>query len=377
MKVIYVTTSITSFDFEEAIKEVNFKSNPSNQNFHHALIRAFASFYDVSVLSSANALNDINKTTEIEDYIPYSYLPYDRHSLLKYFHIKKALKNKLIEEYNTSNDFILVVDAMNVTLCDACLEFKKKHKVKIIGVITDNPNFISNAKKTYIKKVLQNAHKFDAYICLSESLNTLTNIKRKPFIIIDGIFEKKDSMKVSSKEPYMFFGGALYEKYGVKTLIDAFLEADTNYKLLIAGNGPMQEYVAKKAIRNYRNITYLGTLSQKELQSYQNLAVANINPRPFDKEMDKYCIPSKVFEYAASNAITISTYHSRLNKIFGSSIIWIDDNKTSMTNAIEKVAKMSKEEKSKKISRAHNIIKKNYTISEIGKKIDSLIKNIA
>ena len=83
MKVIYVTTSITSFDFEEAIKEVNFKSNPSNQNFHHALIRAFASFYDVNVLSSANALNDINKKCEIEDYIPYSYLPYDRHSLLK------------------------------------------------------------------------------------------------------------------------------------------------------------------------------------------------------------------------------------------------------------------------------------------------------
>ena len=73
MRIIYVTTSITGYDFEKAVKEINFNSNPSNQNFHHALIRACASYMNVDVVSSANALLFFKKDTVSEDYIKYHY----------------------------------------------------------------------------------------------------------------------------------------------------------------------------------------------------------------------------------------------------------------------------------------------------------------
>ena len=46
-------------------------------------------------------------------------------------------------------------------------------------------------------------------------------------------------------------------------------------------------------------------------------------------------------------------------------------------DAIEKVFAMTNEEKEKIVNSAHEVINKNYTISEVGKKIVNLIKNIA
>ena len=48
-----------------------------------------------------------------------------------------------------------------------------------------------------------------------------------------------------------------------------------------------------------------------------------------------------------------------------------------MTEAIEKVFAMTNEEKENIVNSAHEVINKNYTISEVGKKIVDLIKNIA
>lgn len=379
MRIIYVTTSITSFDFEKAVKEINFNSNPSNQNFHHALIRACASYMNVDVLSSANAFLSLEKDVVSEDYIKYYYIKSRKNRFLHYFSLKHNLVSKLKQLIGKDKDVMIIVDGMNITLTNACLYFAKKHLIKIIGIFTDNPNMLSNVKKVYIKKTLQNAAKFDGYICLTKALNELVNVNKKPFTIIDGIFEKKEPINghLVTKDPYIFFGGSLYSKYGVKTLINAFLNSDIDAKLLIAGAGPLQEYIVKKSIRSHHLIIYLSTLSQNELQHYQNHATININPRPFTKEMDEYCIPSKVFEYAGSNAITISTYHTRLKEIFGDSIIWVKDNEFDIAEAMEKVFAMTNEEKEKIINSAHEVINKNYTISEVGKKIVDLIKNIA
>lgn len=379
MRIIYVTTSITGYDFENAVKDINFNSNPSNQNFHHALIRACASYMNVDVVSSANALLSFKKDTVSEDYIKYHYLKSSKNKFLHYFSLKHALNSKLKQLIGKDKDVMIIVDGMNISLTSTCLSFAKKHHIKIIGILTDNPNLLSNVKKIYIKKVLQNAAKFDGYICLTKALNELMNVNKKPFSIIDGVYEKRELINshLITKDPYIFFGGSLYSKYGVKTLINAFLNSDVNARLIIAGAGPLQEYIVKKSIRTHHTIIYLSTLSQAELQYYQNHAIININPRPFTKEMDDYCIPSKVFEYAGSNAITISTHHTRLKEAFGDSIIWTKDNEFDMAEAIEKVFAMTNEEKEKIVNSAHEVINKNYTISEVGKKIVNLIKNIA
>ena len=132
----------------------------------------------------------------------------------------------------------------------------------------------------------------------------------------------------------------------------------------------------KKAIRS-RRIKYLGTLSQAEIQAYENHAYANINPRPLTKDMDTYCIPSKVIEYASSDALTISTMHTLLHSQFETSIMWTKDDDVSLRCTIEEAFRLKSSLRTKLIKKAHTTIKNNYSINAVSKKIDMFIKKIS
>ncbi len=384
MRFIYLTNSITSDDYKTLLASSIHYSNPSNQNFHHALITAFASNYHVEVISSSYICNDFLLNSEekhtfaYENYVKYNYLPVYKNKLSNYFKTKNALYSKISKLIKESDEeTMIVVDAMNVLLSSLALRFGKSHKTKILGVITDNPNLITNMPKIAKNKLLSNFTKFDYYICLNEALNKLANTKNKPCLIINGICYKcPEAQIMSNKEPYLFFAGALYEKYGVKHLLHAFLNTSGQYHLLIAGDGPLREYVVKKAIRS-RRIKYLGTLSQAEIQAYENHAYANINPRPLTKDMDTYCIPSKVIEYASSDALTISTMHTLLHSQFETSIMWTKDDDVSLRCTIEEAFRLKSSLRTKIIKKAHTTIKNNYSINAVSKKIDMFIKKIS
>lgn len=384
MKIIYLTTASTNLDYETIINNCFDIPNPSNQNFHNALIRAFACFHDVEVISTSLINSEklikpeLKHSQSYENHIRFNYLPIKNGKLKKYFSIKTALTNLLNNRLKTNSDkdFLLVIDAMNLTLSRIGQQFAKKHHIKTMGIITDNPNLITNMSEKSKRMLLNRFEKYDYYLCLNENLNKLANKKKKPFVIINGIFNKTNIKTNKDTNDYFFFGGALYEKYGVKNLIHAFLNTDGNYKLLIAGDGPLKEYVVKKATRN-RRIVYLGTISQATLQTYENNSIANINPRPLTTEFDAYCIPSKVIEYATSKSITISTHHSILYKTFGSSIVWTKDDEKSLTEVIENVAQMSKNERDKKITRANHLAEKNYSINNVSLIIRDFLEKVS
>lgn len=384
MKIIYLTTASTNNDYETIINNCFDISNPSNQNFHNALIRAFGCFHNVEVVSSSliNSEKLINPSLRHskahENHICFNYLPIQNGRLKKYITIKKSLTKFLMNQLKTygSKEILLVIDAMNLTLSSVGQKFAKKHHIKTLGIISDNPNLISNLPHRNKEMLLKLFGTYDYYLCLNENLNELANKKNKPYLIVNGIYNKANTQNIKEKQKYFFFGGALYEKYGVKTLIHAFLNTGGDYRLLIAGDGPLKEYVVKKATRT-RRITYLGTISQTSLQSYEDNSIANINPRPLTKDFDAYCIPSKVIEYATSKSVTISTHHSILYKTFGSSIIWSKDDEKSLTETIEKVAEMSKIERNKIIIRANNIAEKTYSINKVSLLIKDFLKKVS
>ncbi|HAV20106.1 MAG TPA: hypothetical protein DCX17_03675 [Firmicutes bacterium] len=51
MTLIYLTNSMLCEDFDELNKNALIKANPSNQNFHNRLIRAFAKHHQVIAIS--------------------------------------------------------------------------------------------------------------------------------------------------------------------------------------------------------------------------------------------------------------------------------------------------------------------------------------
>lgn len=384
MNILYFTTSSTSEDYETLINNSFTLANPSNQNFHHALIRAFACFNNLEVISlsqiNSNYLHDdsLKRSSSIEEHIKYHYVPQEGKRLNRYLKTKNYIKTFLEECIKNSKEkVLLVVDALNLTLATITQKLAKKYHLRTLGIVTDNPNLITGMSPYVKKKLLKSFKKYDYYICLNENLAKLANANKKPVLLINGIYTKVNVKSVKCPEKYFFFGGALHEKYGVRNLVHAFLNLGEDCDLLIAGDGPLKEYVVNKSIRN-RHITYLGTLPKNVLQSYENHAIANINPRPITKEFEAYCIPSKVIEYAKSETLTISTFNHLLYDTFSNSIIWTkDDSEKALTEAMEIAINMDKEEKQKMVHRSQKIVEDNFSLKAIAKKIDEYLKKLA
>ena len=87
-----------------------------------------------------------------------------------------------------------------------------------------------------------------------------------------------ENISAGKKDPisnYYFFGGALYERYGVKRLVDAFRASSSKHKLVIAGDGPLASYIDKISSDDTR-ILYLGSVSHDRVVSYETNSIANM-----------------------------------------------------------------------------------------------------
>lgn len=274
-----------------------------------------------------------------------------------------------------NEDVIVIFDTMNYTLSSTAIKFCKKYGKCKVGVLTDNPLNITNMRKFVAKKLISNMQKCDKYITLTNGLLKLAKGENKPHFLVEGIFEDVECGQIKKHRPYFFFGGALSTKWGVKDLILAYLIVDPPYDLIIAGHGKGSKFVKKSASLNPK-IKYVGYLTKGEILKYEQRAILNINPRPYNHLINEDSIPSKVIEYAGSGAPVLSTYHEKLHSVYKTSILWckgtgIDDLKEAMTSFL----KLTPEQRIELGERCKNITKKHYSLGVVGKSISKLLQN--
>lgn len=331
-KVIVLTSSMIEDDFLKYQDIAKKKSNPSNQNFYSKLIKALSIFNDVSVISHRPISTQMFDKTEFEskksqsDNISYYYTYISNHISYKPLHEFKSIYHeatKCIDDLHT-NDFVVIVDVLRYNLLKAARKIGRKYHVPVIGMLTDNPQNLSAVTKKYINKIFSYALSLDGYLSLTNGLLKVFNTKNKPFYVFEGLVETISETKKDPLGEYLFFSGSLYERYGVKTMIDAYCASNIKYKLIICGSGPLEEYITNKEAEDSR-ILYLSQLDKNKILSLQQHAVANINPRPLNDKLDQESIPSKLLEYFASGAPTLSTKHPLLYKIFKSDAVWFEN----------------------------------------------------
>lgn len=378
MKIYYLTTSLTSDQFESLLKNVKVSPNPSNQNFHHALITSIAHYELIEVVTTTPLNSEMLNIEEIKENDAYENLVH--YHTLGFSNNKKKRKcivrnlTKYLEE-NVNKDDIIFVDSMNLTLSHTANKFSKKHNNKVIGVLTDNPKYITGLSKVISTIMIREMKNFYGYISLTPSLLSLVNGKSKPHMIIEGIYENFNHNNRTVKNPYIFFAGSLNPKYGICNLIKAFSLLSYPCQLLIAGHGKIENELYQ-LINSDHSIRYLGTLSKKEITSYESSSLININPRPHISCLDEYSIPSKVIEYAGSGKPTISGEHARLKEIYGDSIYWCKaDSVIEIYNAMSSILKSPKKAENK-AKKAQKITNKKYGVDVVGKQIHDFIKNI-
>ena len=168
---------------------------------------------------------------------------------------------------------------------------------------------MTNARKLSgkINECLQS--KYDGYIILTEAMNEIVNTNKKPSVVIEGIADSeiiRENENIEKyKEKVCMYAGGLYEKYGVKALIEAFLAIENkDMRLHLYGAGDLEDYI--KELKDDR-VKYYGVVKNDVIVEEEKKATLLINPRFTSDEYTKYSFPSKNIEYMASSTPLLTT----------------------------------------------------------------------
>ena len=378
MNIIYFTTCQENNDYNEYLKAWPYPINSSSQMIHNRLVRSLSLYHHVDVISVRPfskqdcLVRNLLKNERVTNRIHWHYLSV-RRSKLGRFSFMWAQVEKILRDVDKNS--LILTDTLNTNVFAIATYAAKRKRMPIIGVCTNSPSNVTGTNRSYAVNVLKMAKHLDGTIALTPALNDLYNEKNKPSIVIEGLAEDYLPLPGDNKYgKYLFYSGSLYEKYGIYNLIQAFNELELpDYKLLICGHHEGKTFL--EAIRRKKNIRYLGALTNQECIQLQQNAVANINPRPFNEDLDRFTVPSKMFEYLNSTRPTISTKSSRLMKVFQEDAIWMKTGSVEeIKEALETLLKLDKEDQDYLGKKARDRAQQYYSLTNVGLKLEDFLQ---
>lgn len=379
MKIIYFTTACEKEDYIAFCKNWRVSLNSTIQNLHNRLIRSLAITHRVEVISvrpfsKKNCdLKMLPASTTQEGNITWHYLQMKRGRLFRYISAKNQA-TKLLSKMDL-DDSIILTDTLNPYVLNCSTSLAVKYNLPIIGVCNNTPSGIHNTGRSYTMFLLNAAMDLSGYITLTSGLNELFNAHNRANMTFEGILENNyKQIDVSKYGRYLFYNGNLEEKYGVYDLISAFKDInDPDLKLIISGYHADVNRI-NNAIEG-SNIINLGMINIDEIMSLENGSIANINPRPYSEDYDRYLIPNNTMDYLGSNSITISVRNSKFKQKFADSIIWLDSSeKEDLLNGINKALSFSKEEREQIIKKTKDTANELYSPSVMNKRMVLFLK---
>ena len=377
MNIIYFTTAQNASDYKHFQSLWTKDINPSNQTFHNKLIRCLAMKNHVEVISvrpySKHACKSkgLPKKKKIDENIVWHYLSIPNSKALKYVHCSFQVNAILSRE----KEGVVITDTINPTVLALATNYAKRTKKKIIGVCTDSPSNITGTSRRYTLFCLKHSKQLDGYITLTGELNELYNVEKKHSLVVEGLVEDETPQsKATSYGDYIFYAGTLLPKYGIYDLIRAYnMMPNFNHKLVIAGHSGNVTEIHKEINGNI-NIIYLGNIPNSEVLTLEASSWANINPRPYSEDLDRYSIPSKVLEYLNSGSPTISVKNTKLQKLFYDSVIWTKSSSPEdLSNSIMLLDSLNKEDYSRLGKKAKEVTHSYYSLSSLSNKLESFL----
>lgn len=330
MKILVVTNSCSEKMYKKVCDCRVRKIVDPQQKFFRLLIEGLSSInkVEVEVMSalpvSASTVKQYIFREEKEKTpfgVLYHYIPFVNGKISRYFSLMFSAKRFSKKWCKSNNDksTLIIVDPLVPTIAIPIRKVAQKYGIKVAAIVTDLPTLSTNMKgrkEGRIKKRLlslyqkiadKDLHLYDAYIPLTESINEVVNEQGKPYIVVEGFADSKDTKISDVHENYIMYAGGIYEKYGIKTLVEAFIRINRrDIDLYILGEGPYVDEL-KKVQKEYDNIKYMGCVSSETAVEYEKRALLLVNPRPINEEFAKYSFPSKTMEYMLSGTAVVST----------------------------------------------------------------------
>lgn len=363
MKIIYISALTSKSKMNGIIENSKNKPLQSIQKFHRLMCEGFVkNNVPVKTISSIPMSRKISKKIlwldkyEEENGVKYTYIPFINAKILRQICTflgtivkvtKEVLKNK--------KEKIFVCDILNTTISTTTLVLSKLFKFQCWAIVTDLPRDMQKNKK--INEKMQT--KYDGYILITEEMNKIVNPKNKPHIVIEGLVDINDNMKndeIQKSSPrVIMYAGGLYEKYGVKTLIEAFCNIqNNNIKLDLYGDGALVPYI--KSIEN-KKIDFHGVVTNDKIVEAEKKATLLVNPRFTSEEYTKYSFPSKNMEYMVSGTPVLTTKLPGMPEEYCKYVYLIEDEtQRGMQKCLDTLLSLNEDELDKKGKKAREFV---------------------
>jgi glycosyltransferase involved in cell wall biosynthesis len=200
---------------------------------------------------------------------------------------------------------------------------------------------------SYLKSFLlyRNNKKYLKYIEKCDITLIALNQFQKNFLQSNGFSDKKiyiqfnflkpnELIKIKVEERFVFYAGRVSEEKGINFLLEVFSKLkNIDYKLFVAGDGPMLEKLSKKYQSN-PNIHFLGQLPNDKVLAYMRNALAVINPTHLIEGQ-----PTVLTEASMIGKVSIFPDNNSIKEFFPNNyqFTYLDRNEESLQNLLNQL----------------------------------------
>jgi glycosyltransferase involved in cell wall biosynthesis len=218
---------------------------------------------------------------------------------------------QMIKRLPLKEDVVFLVYAITPPVLDALLKYRRNisSRCRIVLIIPDfiedmyeGPSIRSRIRRAMAGDIHGLYQEMDGFVYLTEKMKEITE-SDKPYRVVEGIYNLNEvyiEPNYELDEKVVFYSGKLQGKFGIKRLVDAFLQiSDPSFKLVLCGSGDTEEYIQMKAAEDKR-IVFCGQISREQVLFEQAKATLLVNPRIPEGSYTRYSFPSKNIQYMAS-----------------------------------------------------------------------------
>ena len=401
MKILYCSCLCSDLVFQELFETSKHKPGLAEQKFHKLLNSGLLSQGEnsIDILSTIPVTHEENKKVvwnyrkeSISNNLTYRYPPFLNLPIIKRICIFffSCIYSLFWMVKGNKSDKVLICDTLKISVSVAALLASKITGVKSVAIVTDLPEFLDHsgitnfsASNLFTRICLYFMNRYDMYLILTEQMNNLINVNKKPYIVIEGMVdilmnEVPNNLENKAKERIIIYAGGLYERYGVKKLIDAFTKLSfEDVRLWLYGSGDME-----KQIREYEKldprIMYFGVVQNSIVVNEELRATLLVNPRPSYEEFTKYSFPSKNMEYMVSGTPLLTTPLPGMPSEYKQYVyLFNDESVDGMKNTLQEILNLSREELHNKGQEAKTfVIREKNNVVQAKKVIDLILNNI-
>ena len=315
MDVLYLSSFCSVKEYERMFAKYGSTSSHASQKFNRLLVRGLVeNGFHVDALTQRIFVNpdkdDLSHEPETENDISYHYIPQIKNRKMNRIFVMLQAFRFILRWTKAHRDGIVICDIILGELSLALMAARKIKRVRTTAIVTDVPSIRAGEKRTGLCALpirIKNGviKSYDSYIFLTEQMNKLLNVRKKPYVIIEGFADSnvlKEPNTIEKKYPQkvIMMAGLLENIFGVDALLEAFQQIHCPDAILkFYGKGSSVSAIEDAASKDKR-IFYCGELTNNQIVEEEKKATLLVNPRPAEGEWTAYSFPSKNMEYMAS-----------------------------------------------------------------------------